>query len=143
MKHFLHARIYLSSIITSQIGLNDVRPINLENQYKSFFFFSLGAPEVTFTGKQQASLNETVEFRCIVEANPAPVVKWLKNGVEFEPFPRENPVNNATFVRKEDAYRIQAAKPSDMAVYTCEATNKVLGKDKVVKKTIDFKVFCK
>ena len=98
---------------------------------------------MSFTGQNQVDVNGTATFRCIIDGNTAPEVKWYKNGVEFQPFPREILVNNETFTRKEDSYRIQLAKPADMALYECEAKNIVLGAEKVVKKAIDFKVLCK
>ena len=95
------------------------------------------------SGPLQVSLDEPATFKCIVESNPKASIKWFKNDVEIESLPTLVLVDNATFTREEEKYRIQKATPSHLAVYKCEAQNVVLGQTRKTEKTIDFKVECK
>ena len=95
------------------------------------------------SGPLKVKLDDPATFKCIVESNPVASIKWFKDDVEIESSPTLTLVDNATFTRQEETYRIQNAAASHLAVYKCEAENKVLGQSRKAEKMIDFKVECK
>ncbi|XP_066922269.1 hemicentin-1-like isoform X2 [Clytia hemisphaerica] len=98
------------------------------------------APELSMSGVEEVKMNDPNTFQCIVESNPQSDVKWFKNDEEISAFPKTVPINNLTLVRKDETFKIQSAQPDDMAVYKCEAINEVLGVERKVVQSIDFKV---
>ena len=110
---------------------------------QAFHFFLIVSPQVELSGPLKVSLNDPATFKCLVESNPVSSIKWFKDNVEIEPSPTLVLVENATFTRQEETYRIQEATPSHLAVYKCEAENTVLGEKRKTEKSIDFKVECK
>ena len=112
-------------------------------QYFYVFYFFIVAPEVKMSGPLKVKLDDPATFKCIVESNPVASIKWFKDDVEIESSPTLTLVDNATFTRQEETYRIQNAAASHLAVYKCEAENKVLGQSRKTEKMIDFKVECK
>ncbi|XP_016146495.1 neural cell adhesion molecule L1-like protein [Sinocyclocheilus grahami] len=68
---------------------------------------------------QLVTIGADVVIKCVVKANPQPIVVWRVNGRLLNEVPTSN-----RKVLKDGTISIHNAKPENSAVYQCEATNR-------------------
>ncbi|XP_036684281.1 fibroblast growth factor receptor 2 isoform X13 [Balaenoptera ricei] len=84
-----------------------------------------GAPYWTNTEKMEKRLHavpaaNTVKFRCPAGGNPAPTMRWLKNGKEFK---QEHRIGGYKVRNQHWSLIMESVVPSDKGNYTCVVEN--------------------
>lgn len=88
------------------------------------FLLLLVAPEISKHPKNTRVVEgQAVTFRCLVEANPKPSVRWTKNEEELNL--AANPRLRSTLINDKHTLIIDDVHPTDAGQYRCLANNSV------------------
>ena len=106
-----------------------------------FFLLMLVAPEISKHPKNTRVVEgQAAIFRCLVEGNPKPSVRWTKNEEELNL--AANPRLRSTLINDTHTLIIVDVNPTDAGQYKCLANNSV-GQTTSPAATLTVEEYCK
>jgi hypothetical protein len=94
--------------------------INVDNKYQQQQYYHHAPTFIELVRSQDAQIDSTVVFECIVYGEPTPYVVWERDGVELC---EGETLSNSTSKHQLHRLILRHVQLSDCGEYACRATN--------------------